>query len=384
MTKPAWLIGAAVDAEPLVATRGWLVDQEGPRLLAGLAALRTRLGGRAVLAVAGAARAKVLAAAAPEGVEVRDIGDGFPMDDAAELAWEVAGVAVRPGQSVADAGVVVVRAAELAAGPGRPLTVTGAVARPYVARVKPDATVEALVEHAGGALGEAWVALAGGPMRGALVERELPLPPEAEALIVLPADHAVVRARKLPLGDQVRRALGACEGCGLCTAACPPAQRGWPVSPQAALRALTLPSTSTSTSTSTSRSTRTGCRCRGSREWVCRCPVFPAPRTGARASGSAAPARTARAREHARSAPPSPAAHGVRRRPRGRCRRCWPGSIPPAPNRRPDCARRTARSARSTGCRYTGRSGAGDGPARLAPRRCFPATVRIPWWRGSR
>jgi len=41
-----------------------------------------------------------------------------------------------------------VRAAELAAGPGRPLTVTGAVARPYVARVKPDATVEALVEHA--------------------------------------------------------------------------------------------------------------------------------------------------------------------------------------------------------------------------------------------
>ncbi len=258
MTKPAWLIGAAVDAEPLVATRGWLVDQEGPRLLAGLAALRTRLGGRAVLAVAGAARAKVLAAAAPEGVEVRDIGDGFPLDDAAELAWEVAGVAVRPGQSVADAGVVVVRAAELAAGPGRPLTVTGAVARPYVARVKPDATVEALVEHAGGALGEAWVALAGGPMRGALVERELPLPPEAEALIVLPADHAVVRARKLPLGDQVRRALGACEGCGLCTAACPPAQRGWPVSPQAALRALTLPSTSTSTSTSTSRSTRTG------------------------------------------------------------------------------------------------------------------------------
>ncbi|MCC6993077.1 MAG: 4Fe-4S dicluster domain-containing protein [Deltaproteobacteria bacterium] len=249
LTRAAWIIGAAVDAEPLVATRGWLVDQEGPRLLAGLAALRTRLGGRAVLAVAGAARAKLLAASAPEGVEVRDVGDGFPLDDPAELAWDVAGVAVRPEQSAADAGVVVVRAAELAAGPGRPLTVTGAVARPYVARVKPDATVEALVDHAGGALGEAWVALAGGPMRGALVDRDLPLPPEAEALIVLPADHEVVRARKLPVGDQVRRALGACEGCGLCTAACPPAQRGWPVSPLAALRALTLPSPSPSPST---------------------------------------------------------------------------------------------------------------------------------------
>jgi len=252
VTKAAWIIGAAVDAEPLVATRGWLVDHEGPRVLAGLAALRTRLGGRAVLAVAGAARAKSLAAAAPEGIEVRDVGDGFPLDDPAELAWDVAGIAVRPGQSAADAGVVVVRAAELAAGPGRPLTVAGAVARPYVARVKPDATVEALVEHAGGALSEAWVALAGGPMRGALVDRDMILPPEAEALIVLPAGHEIVRARKVPVGDQVRRALGACEGCGLCTASCPPAQRGWPVSPLAALRALT--STSTSTSTSIDRS----------------------------------------------------------------------------------------------------------------------------------
>jgi len=223
------VIAAAVDAEPLVRTRGWLVDHEGPRLAAALSVLGAKLEAeRTLVAVAGRERAARMRAL---GVEVRDVGDGFPLDDADELAAELG----------AGAGSVVVRASELVGGPGRPLTVAGAVARPLVARVKPDATVAALVELAGGAtaaVGDAWVALAGGPMRGHLIDADRALPWDAEALTILPHEHAIVRARRVPLGDQVRRALSACEGCGLCTAACPPAQRGVAMSPAAAIRAV--------------------------------------------------------------------------------------------------------------------------------------------------
>jgi ferredoxin len=116
-----------------------------------------------------------------------------------------------------------VNAAERARGAfGRAyVTVAGAVRAPAVRAADPLATVEKLVADAGGALDEDWVAVAGGAPGGRLVERATPARELGSLVLILPAGHEVVRRLRMPVGDWLRRAASACEGCRICSGACP-------------------------------------------------------------------------------------------------------------------------------------------------------------------
>ena len=100
------------------------------------------------------------------------------------------------------------------------VTVAGAVERPRVLEVAPDLTATELVAQAGGAAIDDWVAVAGGAPSGRLVERDAIV--RESLLLILPAAHEVVRRLRTPLADWLLRAASACEGCRVCTDACPP------------------------------------------------------------------------------------------------------------------------------------------------------------------
>jgi len=110
---------------------------------------------------------------------------------------------------------------------GRPdrvyLTVAGAVASPSVMAVVPALSVAELVARAGGALDDDWVAIAGGAPSGRIVERDTSAEHLGTLLLVLPARHAIVRRLRTPVADWLLRAASACEGCRVCSDACPDA-----------------------------------------------------------------------------------------------------------------------------------------------------------------
>ncbi len=101
------------------------------------------------------------------------------------------------------------------------LTIAGAVATPAVRAADPLATVVELVAGAGGALVEDWVAVAGGAPAGRLVERTTQARELGPLVLILPAGHQIVRRLRTPLADWLLRAASACEGCRVCSDACP-------------------------------------------------------------------------------------------------------------------------------------------------------------------
>ncbi len=104
----------------------------------------------------------------------------------------------------------------------RRLTVTGAVRRPGVLRGR--FTVEEALAAAGGTDELAWAALDGGLLGGRLADPEAPV--RSSLLVVLPAAHPHVARARVSLTDWLRRASSACEGCRLCSDACPVALDG--------------------------------------------------------------------------------------------------------------------------------------------------------------
>jgi Na+-translocating ferredoxin:NAD+ oxidoreductase RnfC subunit len=242
------VIGSALDPEPLVVTGRRLLAARPEAVVRGLGAAAL-LGGarRLVLAVPddlGRDGPAVRRAVAGTGVELVELPAAYPTD-AAALACDLGGARPReggpaPGVAVHDAAALVHLdgASRGVAATHAFVTIAGAVARPQVRAVPVGTSVAALGAAAGGAATPAWVALRGGALRGVLAERDDVVTAADDAVVVLPHDHPLVAARRLPLGDQVRRALAACEACGTCTAHCPPALLGHRIAPHEIVRAV--------------------------------------------------------------------------------------------------------------------------------------------------
>jgi electron transport complex protein RnfC len=114
------------------------------------------------------------------------------------------------------------------------ITVAGEVARPSV--IRGAATVEEAVAAAGGATVNAWVALDGGLLGGRAADREDR--PRSSLLMVLPAASPHVARARVSLGDWLRRAASACEGCRVCSEVCPVALDGRALAPHEILWTL--------------------------------------------------------------------------------------------------------------------------------------------------
>jgi Na+-translocating ferredoxin:NAD+ oxidoreductase RnfC subunit len=181
----------------------------------------------------------------PPGGRIATLSDTYPAGDEFILVHDVTGKIVPPGAIPLAVGCVVINvetAYNLAA--DQPvvekfLTVAGAVRRPVTLRVPVGLSIAEAVELAGGTTVENPRVLTGGVMMGALAASlDEPITKTCGGLIVLDADHVVIRRYEAPWKSIARVGARACDQCSFCTELCPRYLLGHPIEPHRAMRSL--------------------------------------------------------------------------------------------------------------------------------------------------
>lgn len=102
------------------------------------------------------------------------------------------------------------------------ITVTGAVKKRLTVKVPIGVSVNEMIDLAGGSTvnGE-YVVVNGGPMMGKLIGTGQYITKTVKGLIVLPANHQLIRSYKKSLNQMLKEANAACMHCSLCSEVCP-------------------------------------------------------------------------------------------------------------------------------------------------------------------
>lgn len=185
-----------------------------------------------------------------DGIDVFALDDVYPIGDEHVLVHEVTGRYVPEGGLPLEAGVVVSNVATLAnvadAVQGRPVTsryvtVAGAVARPVTARFPIGTSVADVIAFAGGPQAERYRVIMGGPVMGKLAsDTSAVVTKVTGGIIVLPADHPLVRMRESDIGTIIRQAKAACCQCMSCTETCPRHLLGHRIAPHLIMRVVSM------------------------------------------------------------------------------------------------------------------------------------------------
>jgi ferredoxin len=212
------LIGDCASDPPLGATARLLATTRADDVLFGLGllALRNAVSDLALAVADATARTALADAIARTGAKIRliDVPDAWP------------GVTAAAGDTIV-AAAELVALADAAHGRVAPkwVTVAGALATPALLTASADETIAALVARAGGALDADWIAVADGAPAGRLVARDdtFAAAGSPSLLLILPARHELIRRMRTPVATWLARAASACEGCRICSDACPAA-----------------------------------------------------------------------------------------------------------------------------------------------------------------
>lgn len=239
----------AAECEPLLHKDKELLKKHAAELMEVLGAVVRHLGAsRGIVGI----KAKyedvieLLKAHAGPGLSVHPLQDFYPAGDEFNLVYETTGRVIPPGQIPLSVKAVVSNVETLLnVAWNRPvthkyLTVAGAVERPITLRVPIGVTVGECIAMAGKPTCEGrFAVIDGGVMMGKLVEDlHKPVTRTTGGLIVVPADHDLVRrrTRSQVTIDQIGRS--ACDQCSFCTELCPRFLLGHPIEPHLAMRNL--------------------------------------------------------------------------------------------------------------------------------------------------
>jgi Na+-translocating ferredoxin:NAD+ oxidoreductase RnfC subunit len=242
------LIVNGAECEPLLHKDKELLRHKATPLLAGLRVAMERVGAsEGVIGVKNKYR-DVMAALEPRlpaGVRLFPLTDTYPAGDELVLVHDVTGRVVRPGGLPKDVGAVVCNVETLVnIGLDRPvthkyLTVAGAVREPVTLRVPVGLTLGEAVAAAGGAAVPEFRILVGGVMMARLAHGPGdPVTKTTGGLVVLPAEHPLVRRHAADARAVARIGRSACDQCRFCTEMCPRFLLGHPIEPHRAMQAL--------------------------------------------------------------------------------------------------------------------------------------------------
>ncbi len=179
------------------------------------------------------------------GIDIHRLDNYYPAGDEQALVCDVLGLVVPEGGIPIDVGVVVqnvgtliniARASRGEAVTHRWLTVTGAVREPKTIIAPVGTSIADAVAAAGGVTVSPNAVIDGGPLMG--VESRGYVTKTTTSLIVLPADHKIVRYKRRPIELDVKIARSACEGCRFCTDLCPRFLLGHKLEPHAIMGAV--------------------------------------------------------------------------------------------------------------------------------------------------
>jgi len=188
---------------------------------------------------------EALDAAAPPGIRVVPLPDCYPAGDEFILVHMVTGRVIPPGGLPKDVDAVVSNVETLInIAHDKPvthkyLTVAGAVANPVTLRVPVGITIGEAIEAAGGATTDHIGVLLGGVMMARPAPSlDVPVTKTTGGIIVLPAEHALIRRHNAPWIHVARIGRSACDQCRFCTEFCPRFLLGHPIEPHRAMQSL--------------------------------------------------------------------------------------------------------------------------------------------------
>ncbi len=186
-----------------------------------------------------------LEAVAPAGIRVQPLPDCYPAGDEFILVHMVTGRVIPPGGLPKDVDCAVANVETLMnIGLDRPvthkyLTVAGAVANPVTLRVPVGVTIGEVIDAAGGPTVPDFGILLGGVMMAKPApDLNVPVTKTTGGIIVLPAEHALIRRHNAPWMHIAKIGRSACDQCRFCTEFCPRYLLGHPIEPHAAMRSL--------------------------------------------------------------------------------------------------------------------------------------------------
>ena len=183
---------------------------------------------------------------AGDGIRVAPVGDFYPAGDEITLIYETTGKVVEAGKLPLSQGVIVNNVETLLnIGRRRPVTTTfitlgGEVEQKITVEVPIGVPIRTLIDYARPTIKD-YAVLLGGPMMGRLAtDLDEVTTKTSSAIIILPADHTLVRRMQTMGKPEAVRKIGkaACDQCIFCTALCPRYLLGHPIQPHKSMRAL--------------------------------------------------------------------------------------------------------------------------------------------------
>lgn len=240
------------ECEPLLRVDQQIMEAAAGEVVRGLAAVMAATGAaEGVIALKGKYRGAIAAltpAIRNEAMRLRVIDDFYPAGDEHVLVHEAVGRLVPQGGIPLNVGCVVTNVETLlniaAAQQGRPVThtyvtITGEVPRPVTLRLPVGTAVADALALAGVKQAEGLSVLDGGPMMGKMVaDLSRPVTKTTKGLVVLPAEHPLIRKRTLPIETMLKRAHAACIQCRYCTDLCPRYLLGHRLQPHLVMRGV--------------------------------------------------------------------------------------------------------------------------------------------------
>lgn len=247
-TRVSMVIANAAECEPLLHKDKELLHHHAEPFLRGLKLAMDMVGAREGVVGIKEKYHDIIAeleARAPEGIRVMPLPDVYPAGDEFILVHMVTGRVIPPGGLPKDADVAVSNVETLMnIGLDRPvthkyLTVAGAVATPVTLRVPVGITIGEVIEAAGGTtVADFGVLLGGVMMARPAANLDIPVTKTTGGIIVLPAEHSLIRRHNAPWIHVQRIGRSACDQCRFCTEFCPRFLLGHPIEPHAAMRSL--------------------------------------------------------------------------------------------------------------------------------------------------
>jgi Na+-translocating ferredoxin:NAD+ oxidoreductase RnfC subunit len=248
------IIANGAECEPLLYKDRESMIQEAEALVEGLRIMREITGATHVTVAVKKKNEDVLGKlrdlAAPHGFDFLVYPDVYPAGDEYVLVYEITKRLIPPGGIPLDVGCVVdnvetiINVAHAVANQPvteKYVTVTGEVKNPITTRVPVGTPFRDCIDLAGGLTVDNPVVLTGGVMMGGWsADLSSPIGKSLGGLIVLPADHFLVRRKTASRETYTRVGHGQCDQCSLCTEMCPRYIMGYPIEPHRVMRTLLM------------------------------------------------------------------------------------------------------------------------------------------------
>jgi len=247
-TQVSVAIANAAECEPLLHKDKELLHHHAEPFLRGLQIVMELVGAREGIVAIKEKYQDIIAAleaAAPAAIRVVPLPDCYPAGDEFILVHMVTGRIIPPGGLPKDVDTVVANVETLMnIALDRPvthkfLTVAGAVAEPVTLRVPVGITIGEVIEAAGGpTVSDFGVLLGGVMMAKPAADLNVPVTKTLGGIIVLPAEHALIRRHNAPWMHIAKIGRSACDQCRFCTEFCPRYLLGHPIEPHRAMQSL--------------------------------------------------------------------------------------------------------------------------------------------------